>query len=138
MLVVENRRKAGCGRITLDWSSSVSLPDCSEHALDDEHHVGTAGVVLVEAQARCWTAGVGQDALAELRDLLAFLQHDGVLADEIDAADVAVEVDADAGPVEPRGHLLDVRRLAGAVIALDHDAAVVLEAGQDGERHFLG
>ena len=33
------------------------------------------------------------------------------------------------------GDLLDVGRLAGAVVALDHHAAVVLEAGQDGERH---
>ena len=49
--------------------------------------------------------------------------------------DVAVEVDADAGPIQPRCHLLDVGRLAGAVVALDHHAAVVLEAGQDRERH---
>ena len=81
-------------------------------------------------------SAVGQDALAELGDLLAVLQHDRVLADEVDAADVAVEVDADAGPVEPGRHLLDVRRLAGAVVALDHHAAVVLEAGEDGERHL--
>jgi hypothetical protein len=40
--------------------------------------------------------GPGQDAVAELGDLLAVLQHDRVLADEVDAADVAVEVDADA------------------------------------------
>ena len=39
-------------------------------------------------------------------------------------------------PVEPGGHLLDVRRLAGAVVALDHHAPVVLEAGEDGERHL--
>ena len=39
-------------------------------------------------------------------------------------------------PVEPRRHLLDMRRLAGAVIALDHHAPVVLEAGEDGERHL--
>ena len=48
---------------------------------------------------------------------------------------MAVEVDADAGPVQPGGDLLDMRRFAGAVVALDHDAAVVLEAGQEGERH---
>ena len=31
---------------------------------------------------------------------------------------MAVEIDADAGPVQPRRHLLDMGRLAGAVIAL--------------------
>ena len=62
------------------------------------------------------------------------LQHDGVLADQVDAADVAVEIDPDAGPVEPRGDLLDMRRFARAVIALDHHAAVVGEAGQDRQR----
>src|SRR3546814_5355167 len=39
----------------------------------------------------------------------------------------SVEVDADARPFQPRGDLLDMRRLAGAVIALHHDAAVELE-----------
>ena len=37
-------------------------------------------------------------------------------------------------PVEARRDLLDMRRFAGAVIALDHDAAVVGEAGEDRER----
>ena len=136
VLVVENRRNAGCGRITLDWSSSVSLPGLLEHALDDEHHVRPAGVVLVEAQRGVALQAIGQHAFPELGDLLAVLQDDRVLADQVDAADVAVEIDADAGPVEPGCHLLDVRRLAGAVIALDHHAPVVLEAGQDRQRHF--
>ena len=133
MFVVANRRNAGCGRITFDWSSSVSLPDDFEHALNDEHHIGAAGVVLVEHKGGIGLQRERQDALAELCHLLAVLEHDRVLADEIDAADVAVEVDADAGPVEASGDLLDVSRLAGAVVALDHHAAVVLEAGQDRE-----
>src|SRR3546814_21031119 len=45
-----------------------------------------------------------------------------------------VGVDADARPFQSRGYLLDMRRLAGAVIALHHDAAVELEAREDGER----
>ena len=49
---------------------------------------------------------------------------------------MAVEIDAHAGPVEARGDLLDMGRLAGAVIAGDHDAAVVGKAGQDRERRF--
>ena len=105
-----------------------------QHALDDEHHVRTAGVIFVEAQRDIVLQRPGQDAVAELGDLLAVLEHDRVLADEIDAADVAVEVDADARPVEAGRDLLDMGRLAGAVIARDHDAAVVGEAGEDRER----
>ena len=53
---------------------------------------------------------------------------------EVDAADVAVQIDAHAGPIETRRHLLDMGRLAGAVVA-GHDHAPVLgEAGQDGKR----
>src|SRR3546814_14473958 len=76
----------------------------------------------------------GQQALAELGHLLAVLQHDGVLADQVDAAAVAVQVDADARPVEAGGDLLDVGRLPGAVIAPDHDAPVMRPAGADRER----
>ena len=107
-----------------------------QHALDHEHHVRAAGVVFVEDQRHRTLERPGQDAFAELGDLLAFLQDDGVLADQIDAADVAVEVDADAGPVEARRDLLDMGRLAGAVIALDHDAAVEGEAGEDRQRRL--
>src|SRR5690606_40694480 len=105
-----------------------------EHALDDEHHVRATGVIFVEAEGDVVLIGPGQDAVAEFRDLLAFLEDDGVLADEIDTADMAVEVDAHAGPVEARCDLLDMRRLAGAVIAADEDATVAGEAGEDGER----
>ena len=75
-----------------------------------------------------------QQPLAELGHLLTFAQYDGVAADKVDAADVRVEVDADHRPVEPGGNLLDVGRLARAVIALDHHPAVLGEAGADGER----
>ena len=79
----------------------------------------------------------GQQALAELGHLLAVLEHDRVLADQVDAADVAVQVDADARPVEARRDLLDVGRFAGAVIALDDHPPVMGEAGQDRQGGFL-
>jgi hypothetical protein len=78
--------------------------------------------------------GPWQDAVAELGDLEAVLDDDGVLADQIDTADVAVQVDAHHRPVEPRRNLFDMGRLAGAVIARDDDAAVVRETGENGER----
>ena len=105
-----------------------------QHALDHEHHVGAAGVVFVEHQRHRMLDRPGQNPFAEFGDLLAFLQHDRVLADEIDAADVAVEVHAHHRPVQPCGHLFDMRRLAGAVIALDQNAPVVRKAGQDRQR----
>ncbi len=47
---------------------------------------------------------------------------------------LAVEVHADQRPVEARGHLFDVRGFARAVVARNHHAAIVGEAGEDGER----
>ena len=105
-----------------------------QHALDHEHHVRAAGVVFVEAERDIVLVGPGQDAVAEFGDLLAVLDDDRVLADQIDAADVAVEIDAHAGPVEARRDLLDVGRLAGAVIAGDDDAAIERKAREDRER----
>ncbi len=105
-----------------------------QHPLDHEHDVGPAGVVLVEHQGDGPLDGPGQHALAELGDLLAILQDDGVLADEVDPADVGVQVHPYQRPVQPGGHLLDVGRLAGAVIALHHHPPVVGEAGADGDR----
>ena len=105
-----------------------------QHALDHEHHVRAAGVVFVEAERDVVLQRPGQNAFTEFGDLLVVLDDDGVLADQVDAADVAVEIDAHARPIEPRRHLLDMGRLAGAVIAGDDDAAVLGEAGENRER----
>src|SRR5215203_2093517 len=99
-----------------------------EHPLDYEHHVGTSGVVLVEHQRTRTLQCPGQHAGLELRDLPAVADDDGVLADQIHAADVSIEIDAHARPVEPRGDLLDMTGLAGSMTALHHHAPVVHEA----------
>jgi hypothetical protein len=75
-----------------------------------------------------------QNAFAEFGDLLTVLDDDGVFADQIDPADVAVEVYADARPVEPRSDLLDVRGLAGTMVTGDDDATVFGEACKYGKR----
>ena len=72
--------------------------------------------------------------MTEFGNLLAFLDHDGILADQVDTADVAVEIDAHAGPIETRRNLLDVSGLAGTMVAGDHDAAVFGKTSEDGER----
>ena len=133
----------GCGEqaeraVRMDHAVLVhqrELAVALEDALDHEHHVGAAGVVLVEDQRHRALQRPRHDAFLELGDLLAVAQHDRILAHQVEPADVAVEVDAHAGPVQPRRHLLDVARLAGAVQALDHHAPVALEAGQQRERH---
>jgi hypothetical protein len=108
------------GRVRADDAALVEQGQAArgfQHALDHEHHVRAAGVVFVEDERDIVLVGPGQDAVAELGDLLAFMDDDRVLADEVDTADMAVEVDAHAGPVEPRRDLLDMGRFAGAVIA---------------------
>ena len=105
-----------------------------EHALDDEHDIGPAGVIFVENQRGRGLQRPGQQAFTEFGDLLALAQHDRVLADQIDAADVAVEVDAHARPVEAGGDLLDMRGFSRTVIALHQDTTVVGEAGENRQR----
>ena len=105
-----------------------------QHALDHEHHVRPAGIIFVEHQRDRMLQRPGQQPFAELGHLLAVAQHDRVAADEVDAADMRIEVDPDQRPVQPRRDLLDMGRLAGAVIALDHHPAVLREAGADRQR----
>ena len=134
MLAVANRRNAGMRLDHLVLVEQRQAAGDFQHALDHEHHVRAAGVVFVEAERDVVLERPRQDAVTEFGDLLVVLDDDGVLADQIDTADVAVEIDAHAGPIEPRRHLLDMGRLAGAVIAGDHDAAVLGKAGENGER----
>src|SRR6056300_1046315 len=102
-----------------------------EDPLDHEHDVRAARIIFVEHQGHGALQGPRQKPFPKLRNLLAILQHDGVLADKVDPADVGIEIDPDAGPIQPRGHLLDMGRFPRAVIALHHDAPVVREAGQN-------
>ena len=79
-----------------------------QHALDDEHHIRAAGIIFVEHQSAGVLQSPGQNAFAEFRDLLAILQHDRVLADQVNTADVAIQIDANARPVQPCRHLFDM------------------------------
>ena len=131
---VANRRNAGLRMDDLVLVEQGHLALDLQDALDHEHHVRAAGIVLVEDERDRVLHRPGQDALAVLGHLLAVAQDDGVLADQVDAADVAVQVDAHARPVQPGRDLLDMGRLAGAVVALDHDTPIEREARQNGER----
>ena len=102
-----------------------------QNPLNDEHHIGAPRVVFVEDNCYGIAQRPGQDALMKLGHLHAIAQLDRVLADQVDPADVAVEVDANGGPVEARSDLFDMGRFAGPVIALDHHATIVREARED-------
>ena len=101
-----------------------------ENPVDDEHDVGTAGVVFIENQGDRALQRPGNDSFAKFRDLFAVDDGNRVLADQIETAHVAVEIDAHAGPVQPRRNLFHVGRLAGTVIALYQYPPVVHEPGQ--------
>ena len=72
----------------------------------------------------------------EFRDLLSVLQDDTIFADEVDTANVAIEIDSDTGPVELCGDLFDVSRFASAVVPLHHDSLIVGEASKDSQRRM--
>ena len=107
-----------------------------QNALDHEHNVGATCIVFVKDDGAGVAQRPRQDTFLKLGDLLAVTQFDGVLTDQVDTADVAVEVDAHTGPVQTRGNLFDMRRFTGAVITLDHDAAIVSETRQNRQRGF--
>src|SRR5215469_8310465 len=94
-----------------------------EDALYHEHDIGAAGIIFVKHQRNIMLIRPGQNSVAKLRDLLAVADHDGIFADKVDTADMAVKIDTHARPVEPRCHLLDMGRLSGAVISSHDDAA---------------
>src|SRR5262249_58889399 len=91
------------GRMRPDDTALVEQgqpPGGFQHPLNDKHYVGTAGIVFVETQGDIVLVSPRQNAVAELGHLHAVADDDGILADQVDTADVAVEVDAHARPVE--------------------------------------
>ena len=105
-----------------------------QHPLNHEHHVRPTSVIFVEDQRDRALQRPWQHAFAEFGHLATILQDYGVLAHEVDTADVAVQIDPHQWPVQARGYLLDVGRLACPVVALDHHASVMRKACADGQR----
>src|SRR3546814_6282258 len=115
-----------------DWSSDVCSSDLAvlveqgqlalglQHPLDHEHHVGAPRVIFVKDQCRGGLQRPGKQAFSKFGDLLPVPEDDRVAADQVDAADMRVEVDADARPFQTGRDLLDMRRLAGAVRSEEH------------------
>ena len=77
-------RKQTEGRMRPDHPTLVEQSQPAggfQHPLNDEHHVGTAGIVFVETQSHVVLVGPWQDAVAEFGHLQAVTNDDGVLAD---------------------------------------------------------
>jgi hypothetical protein len=79
------------------------------------------------------TSGRPASAFAELCHLQTIAQYDRVASDQVNTADMRVEVDADARPVKPSRNLFDMSGLTRAVVPLHHDAAIERESGEDRE-----
>ena len=113
-----------------------------QHALDHEHHVGTARIIFVEHNRSRVAQRPRQDAFLEIGNLLAVFQLDRILTDQVDPADVAIKVDPYTRPVQQACHLFDVGGFTRPVVALNHHAAVVVEAREDRHRgvgiEFIG
>ena len=79
-----------------------------QNALDYKHHICAPGIIFVKDQCHGILKSPWQNALTEFCHLLAITQHNCILADQIDSADMAIEVDPDTGPVQPCGNLFDM------------------------------
>ena len=80
-----------------------------QDALDDKHYIRPTCVVLVEAQAAGVLQCPRQNSFSEFSNLFAVIQDDGILPDEVYTADVTVQIDADARPVQSGCDLFNVR-----------------------------
>ena len=134
VLVVANRRNQGLGRITRFWSSRVSLPSVSSTRWMTNITSGRPASYSSNTSATGCCSAQGSRPSRNSVTCWPSCRTIASRPIEVDAADVRVEVDADHRPVEPRRDLLDMGRLAGAVIALDHHPAVAREAGADRQR----
>ena len=110
---------------------------CFEHALNHEHHIRTARIIFIKDKGNRMLQRPREQPFTELSNLLAIFQDNRVFPDEVDTADMAIEVNPHHGPVEPCGDLFDMGGLTGSVITLHHDAAVMCEACANGLGGFI-
>ena len=107
---IGRREQTKCG-VRADDAALVEQRQAAggfQDPLDDEHDVGASGIVFVEDKRDIVLVRPRQNAVAKLCDLLAVTQNDRILADQIDPADMAVEIDPHARPVQPRRNLFDM------------------------------
>ncbi|MCY1309111.1 hypothetical protein D9M70_591720 [compost metagenome] len=76
--------------------------------------------------------GPRQNAVLEFGNLHAVLDDDCILTDEINTADMAVEIDTDTRPVETGCDLFDMGRFTRSVITGNHHAAIIGKTCENG------
>ena len=91
------------------WSSKVSLPSTSSTRWITNMTSGRPASYSSNQRGRCCKAQGSRPSRNSVT-CLPSLGTIASLADQVDPADMAVEVDADAGPVEARRHLFDMGR----------------------------
>lgn len=106
-----------------------------KHALNDKHHIGTARIVFIEYDGHWTLKRPGQQSRLETGNLLAIFQCDYVFSDQVEAADVAVQIDPQTRPIEACRHLFNMRRFSCSVQPLNQYAAVVFETSQQRKRN---
>ena len=79
-----------------------------QHPLNHEHHIGTASIIFVKYKRHWILQCPGQNTLAKFGNLLAITKHNRIFTDEINAADMAVQIDANTWPVQPCGNLFNM------------------------------
>ena len=70
-----------------------------QHALDHKHNVSTASVILIKHDGGRVAESPGQDSFLEICHLFSIFEFDGVFTDQVNPADVAVEIYANRRPV---------------------------------------
>ena len=108
-----------------------------QQPLDYEHHVRPPCIVLIENKCHRPLDGPGDDSLLELSDLLAVLKDNSVAPHQIQSADMPVQVDTYARPVQPGAHLLNVCGLTRSVESLKQHSPVPGKGRQDGQRYIV-
>src|SRR5690606_22533490 len=73
-----------------------------QYALDDKHYIRPTCVIFVEHQGHRTLQRPGNDTFLKLCHLQAVSQHDSVLSDQVQAADVAVQIHTNTWPIQAR------------------------------------
>ena len=134
VLAVANSRNAGCGRMTRRWSSRVRRPEISSTRWITNITSGRPASYSSKQRAMLFWSAQGSMPSRNSVTCLPSLSTIASLPTRSMRETWLSRLMRTQRPVQPRGDLLDMGRLAGAVIAGDHHAAVEGEAGQNRER----
>ena len=108
-----------------------------QNTLNHKHHVRPAGVKLVKDQRHRALQRPRDNTFLKFGHLQPVPNHNGVSAHQIKAADMAVEIDPDAGPIQPRRDLLDMGGLTRSMKPLNHHPPIIAKTRENGQGHVM-